>query len=197
MSHRIRRYTAVLGTAALVGGSGLGIAQAQDTSTDRSKTDRPARGPSSADLTALADRLGVSTARLQAAMEATRPARPSGGRREGRRGSDMAAALASALGVQTAQVKAILDDNRPTSHPRRGTRPDRTALVPALVSGLNTSEADVRAALATVDAAHRAEHEARDARRAAALARELGLSTETVAAALEATRPARPPRRAA
>lgn len=48
------------------------------------------------------------------------------------------------------------------------------------------------AAVDAAEAAHRAEHERRDAAMAAALAGELGLSTAKVRAALEANRPQRP-----
>jgi hypothetical protein len=198
MSPRIRRYTALVGTAALVGGGGLGVAQAATDSGARSTTAKRSSlrgpgGPTQAQLTALADRLGVTAAKLKAAMTATRPAKPAG-KRAARGPGDMAAALATALGVETSAVQEILEANRPArgDRPAPGTKPGHTALVGALAKGLNIETATVAAAVAKVDAAKEAEHGARHQEMAAALAEELGLDTADVAAALEATRPAKP-----
>jgi hypothetical protein len=189
MQPRIRRLTALLGTAALVGGGGLGVARAADPGSTSGKPAQSAkrhhRGPSSAELSRLASKLGVTTARLRAAMQATRPAKPTGRR------PDRGAALAAELGVDTAAVKEILDDNRP-SRPARGTPSDHTALAAALAEGLNLDEAVVTAALGKIEAARRAEHDARHAAMAAALAKELGLTTAQVQAAFESVRPRRP-----
>jgi hypothetical protein len=198
MSPRIRRFTALVGTAALVGGGGLGVAQAATDGAQSTTTKRAAQrghgGPTAAQIKTLADKLGVTTAKLKAAMAATRPAKPAG-ERPGRGGpGDMAAALATALGVETSAVQEILEANRPAKgdRPAPGTKPDHTALIAALAKGLSLETATVEAALAKVDATKEAEHEARHQEMAAALAKELGLETADVAAALEATRPARP-----
>lgn len=53
----------------------------------------------------------MTTTRLQAAIAANRPARPSGSRADRRDG--LAAALATALGADTTKVAAILEATRP------------------------------------------------------------------------------------
>jgi hypothetical protein len=70
------------------------------------------------DVSALAEELGVSTTKLEAAMQT---ARPDGDRGAGgpRGDGDMAAALAEALGLAEARVSAALDAVRPQ-------RPDGT-----------------------------------------------------------------------
>ena len=106
-------------------------------------------------MTELAAKLGVSEAQLKAAFDASRP---SGGPKKGDAKGGMAAELASALGVSTDNVQAILDKNRPakpTAPPAAGTkpaRPDSSALVSALSSGLGIDAATVKAALAKADA---------------------------------------------
>jgi protein-disulfide isomerase-like protein with CxxC motif len=115
----------------------------------------------------------------------------------------MASELASALGVSTAQVQTILDANRPArparpaagtqaTRPARGAKPANTKLLAALADGLNLDTATVKAAFDKIEAAHRAEHTAREAAMYAALAAELNLSTDAVQAAFEANRPAKP-----
>jgi hypothetical protein len=139
-----------------------------------------ARGPGGHDgpgfggpgLGALATELGVSRARLRAALDAVRPDGPPD------KGSP-AAELAKALGVEESALQKILD-----AAPRdRGGHPD---LVAALADGLGIDEAKVEAALDKL-------HDGRHAEFAAALAKELGLSADRVEKALEATRP-EPPR---
>jgi hypothetical protein len=123
-------------------------------------------------LGALATELGVSRARLRAALDAVRPDGPPD------KGSP-AAELAKALAVEESAVQKILD-----AAPRdRGGHPD---LVAALADGLGIDEAKVEAALDKL-------HDGRHAEFAAALAKELGLSADRVEKALEATRP-EPPR---
>ena len=86
---------------------------------------KPPGGPRGGmDLSALAGQLGVSTAKLQAALEAARPA---GDPRSHAPGEDpMAAALAEQLGLSTAKVRAALDAVRP-AHGPGGARPDGAA----------------------------------------------------------------------
>lgn len=196
-----RNLTAVMATTALTAGAGLGVAQAQNGG---GSPDRPAprgehrHGPGAAHLSALAQRLGVSTARLREALQAIRPAR--GERGPGPRGGkgDLAAKLATALGVEPAAVEEILAANRPQppargERPRHGERPrgggrpprpDLSRLVTALAEGLDVEEAKVKAALDALETRHRAEHDARHAEIAAALAKELGLDADDVEAAL-------------
>jgi len=203
MSPRIRKATAVLSVAALLGGGGIGAAQAA-SGEDGARPARSGHGPgpgagqmSSASLAKIASTLGVGAAQLRTAMQATRPAKPAG---DGARGADgRASELASALGVSTAQVQAILDANRPAkpaagtqgTRPPRGARPSQTKLIAALASGLSLDTATVEVAFDKVDAAHRAEHTAREAAMYAALADRLGVSAAAVKAAFEANRPAK------
>ena len=185
---QISKLTATLVTTALLAFGAGGVAAAQPNS--QSGSQGPRQGPTGAQTSTLAKKLGVTAAELRAAMAATRPDRTS--RRD--RG-DLAADIASALGEEKAAVQEILDANRPpepAQRPRPGTAPDHTALIEALASGLNLDEAMVTAAFEKLDAAREAEHEARHAAMAAALAAELGLDADKVAKALEATRPARP-----
>ena len=66
-----------------------------------------------------------------------------------------------------------------------------SALVSALSDGLGIEKATVQAAIDKLDAAHKADHSARDAAMAAALAKQLNLSAATVQDALASLRPAR------
>lgn len=118
------------------------------------------------DTAALATTLGVTETKLEAALEATRPARDD---RDGKR-TEHAAAIAKALGESTAAVQAVMDANRPD----RGTGHE------ALITALAKKGAG--------DAAHDARHDAM----AAALAKDLGIDAAKVEAALEANRPQRP-----
>jgi hypothetical protein len=150
-----------------------------------------------AQLQSIASKLGVTTTQLQAAIAANRPARPTGARTDRRDG--MATELATALGADATKVASILEANRParpsappSSSTQRPAKPDDSALVTALASGLNLEQSAVQVALAKVQAAHQAEHEARDAARYAALAKTLGVDAAKVKAAFEAVRPAPP-----
>jgi hypothetical protein len=190
---RTSKFAAVVATTALVAVVGAGAAAQAKSAAGTSSTSTSAhRGPGAADVSALAAKLGVTVTRLRAAFDAARPARPAAGAKPGSGPGkdDLAATVATALNVETSKVQAILDANRPTTRPAAGTNPDRTALVSALAAGLNVGAADVTAALAKADAAHKAQHDAHDKVMAAAIARELGLDTATVQAAL-ATRPAK------
>lgn len=197
MSARTRKIAALMSATALLGGTGIGIADAAKSSTASTSTrsaghgDRH-RGPiPAAALQKIAAALGVSTADLKAALDANRPARPADGGPQ-----QFAADLAGALGVETSSVQAILDANRP-ARPAAGSapaRPDRSALIAALADGLKLDTATVTAALDKLDAAHRADHQAREAAMYAALAKTLGKTTGEVQAAFEANRPAGPAR---
>jgi hypothetical protein len=193
---RIRKATAVVSAAVLLGGGGLSAAQAAAGDGGA----RPARAGqmNSATLAKIASTLSVSTAQLKAAMDANRPANPA----DGARGAGMASELAAALGVDATKVSEILVANRPArsargtggARPARGAKASQTKLIAALASGLNLDTATVKAAYTKIEAAHRAEHSAREAVMYAAIAQDLGLSTAAVKAAFEANRPAKPAR---
>src|SRR5213596_1045318 len=106
MRPRMRRRIAALGAAGvLVFTAGCGGAATAGTTANGSEAPAGASAPGAPDLSALATKLGVSTAKLRAAMDAARPqqgATPSSP-------DDMAAALAKKLGLSTAKVKAALE----------------------------------------------------------------------------------------
>ncbi len=209
---RIRKVTAAVSAVAVLGAGGLTAAQAATSSATKDSTSSSARpgakrggGPmSTAQLAAIAKTLGVTSAQLKAALDATKPAKPAGAKPD--RGDGMATELATALGVDVAKVKTILDANRPAkpaagtrpakpaagTRPAKGARPDQSKLIAALATGLGIDEATVKAAFDKIDAAHQADHAARDDAKFAAIAKELGLSTAAVKAAFEANRPAKP-----
>jgi DNA-binding MarR family transcriptional regulator len=200
MSLSIRKIAATGAVAVLLGGAGLGAAQASTQSTASASSGtaatgadgKPRGGPSTAQLEAIAAKLGVTTAQLKAAMDANRPERPSGAKRD--RGAGMAADLAKALGVDASKISAILEANRP-ARPAEGTRPakpDQSRLVTALASGLGIDEATVKSALTKLAAAHKADHGARHTAMATAIAASLDLEASDVKAAFEAARPAPP-----
>lgn len=158
---------------------------------------RPAGGPGDRghggpggrhlDTAALAKTLGVTEAKLQAALDATRPAKDD-------KMGDRAAAIAKALGQSQADVQAVLDANRPTPPTAGSTpqqqpaKPDESALAKALATKFGITQDKAQAAL---DAAH-GDRDQHETELAAALAKELGLDTAKVTAALEAQRPSRP-----
>lgn len=127
------------------------------------------------DTAALAKTLGVTEAKLQAALQATHEAKDAG------RG-DRSAAIAEALDATIADVQSVLDAQMGRGRGRGGHGND-SALVSALAKKTGKSEAAVTKAL---DAAHDAHENAE----AAALAKELGLDAAKVKAALDAAEPA-------
>ena len=182
MSSRTRKLAAVIGaatvasTAAFAIGTqvnGQAVAGGLMSGGGESRSgDRGHRGP---DVSALATKLGVSTERLQAALEKTRPARPENGDRRG----DKAAALAKELGVSTARVEQAMR----TAFEAGSGRPDQAAFVKSLASSLKLDEAKARTALEKARAAHEAAHAAQRKQMSAALAKELGISADKVEAA--------------
>lgn len=195
ISRRSRAVATVVAAAAIVPTAAIGSAVAQSDSgstTTTTTTTKAARGHGP-DITKLAAKLGVTEAQLKAALDATRP---TGKPPAGDPGAGFANDIAKALGVDVSKVTPILEANKPakpTSRPAKGTKPDRSGLVSALSSGLGIDKATVQAALDKLDAAHKADHTAREAAMAAALAKQLNLDTATVQAALAATRPAGAP----
>ena len=194
-SPHVRKVAVLLGIASLgstaaygVGTQvGNGVAGANQSSSSASP-----RGPSTADLQALADKLGVSVAKLKAALDATRPDRPM----TTPSSDPFAAALAKELNVSADKIKTALDASRParpaagSKPPARGTKPDQTALAAALADKLGLDQSTVKAALDKVGAARQADETARRTAHAAALAKELGLDQATVQSALSSWHPA-------
>src|SRR4051794_2811993 len=131
------------------------------------------------DTAALAKSLGVSQAKLEAALQKVRPTV------RDERHADMAAALAKALGAKTADVQTVLDAQRGFGRGPGG----GDDLVAALAKKTGKSQAAVRKALRS---ARPDRSEKRD-ELAAKLAKALGLSESKVQAALEKQRPDRGP----
>jgi hypothetical protein len=132
------------------------------------------------DVAALAKTLGVTEAKLQAALTKVQPSKDD-------RGSERAAAIAKALGAETADVQAVIEAQRDAGG--RGPRGDDSALVTAMAKATGKTESAVRTALR----AARPDRTDRAKELAAALAKELGLDATKVQAALESARGARRP----
>jgi hypothetical protein len=209
---KLRKITAAASAIAVLGAGGLTATQAATAASDSGTTSSAAGHPgprggggpmmNTAQLDAIAKTLGVTTAQLKAALDATKPAK--GDKPDG---DGMATELAAALGVDVAKIKTILDANRPAK-PAAGTKPaagskppakpagarppkpDNSKLVTALATGLGIDEATVKAAFDKIDAAHQADHATQDAAKYAAIASKLGVSADAVKAAFEANRPA-------
>jgi hypothetical protein len=113
-----RRVAVFASVAALTGGAvaGCGSQAATTNGTATQQTGQPPQGSGRIDFTALAKTLGVSTAKLQAAMAKTRPqqGQPPGS------GSDRAANLAKELGLSESKVQAALDKVMPRGGPAAG-----------------------------------------------------------------------------
>ena len=186
MSSRTRKLAAVIGAATVASTAAFAIGtqvngqavagSIMSAAGEGRSMDRGRHGP---DVSALATKLGVSTERLQAALEKTRPARSQD---DDRRGADKAAALAKELGVSTARAEAAMR----TAFEAGSGRPDQAAFAKSLAGSLNIDEAKVRAALEKARAAHEAEHAAERKQMAAALAKELNIPAAKVETALAA-----------
>ena len=116
MNPRYRKIAVFVGAAALAGGAAVGVAAGGDSATTTGSSPAMTRpgGPGGGfDLSALAEKLGVSKSRLQEALQA---ARPSAGRRPDP--SSMAATLADELGLSTDEVQAALEETMPSGELR-------------------------------------------------------------------------------
>jgi UDP-N-acetylmuramyl pentapeptide synthase len=130
MNPRFRKVAVFGSAAALATGVGVGVAvasQGNDTASSQAAGSQRAGMPGGygarggMDVSALAEKLGVSTDKLQAAMQAVRP---SAGAAPQPGGLDtMAAALAKQLGLSTDKVTAALEALRPQGAPP-GTPPN-------------------------------------------------------------------------
>jgi hypothetical protein len=183
MTIKTRKIAALVSAAALLG-SGVGIAGAAG-GAGKGGHPKPPVGK-------IATALGVTNAELRAALEESRPT----GERPGP--EQFAADIASKLGVEESAVQEILEANkpeRPQGKPKRGARPpkpDHSKLIAALADGLGIDQAAVQSAFDELDAAHEAEHTAREQAMYASVAEALGKTTSEVQAAFEANRPAKP-----
>jgi hypothetical protein len=107
----MRRRIATLGAASvLVFAAGCGGTATTGTTSNGSTATAGVAAPGGApNLSTLATKLGVSTSKLQAAMDAVRPQQGSTPSSP----DDMASVLAKKLGLSTAKVRAALDATRP------------------------------------------------------------------------------------
>jgi hypothetical protein len=130
MNGRFRKVAVFVGAAALAGGVGVGVAAqgGGDAASSPAAMSRQAGGPGgprAVDVGALAQELGVTEARLEAALRAARPSRgpADGGSPPGSGDDPLAAALAEQLGLSTDKVSAALEAVRPAGGPG-GAPPD-------------------------------------------------------------------------
>ena len=118
MTPRFRRVAVFVGTAAIAAGAGIGVASKGDatpssTPNDTIEQQGPGGAPGGADLSSLADALGVSEARLEEAMRNARPTdRSAGGGPD-----EMFQALADELGVPVAKVGEAFESTMPQGGP--------------------------------------------------------------------------------
>jgi biotin operon repressor len=137
---QINKQTIAVGlaAAALAAGTGIAVSQANSDNALPSNGAAGQGGPGGMrggpggdrDLSGLAKSLGVSEAKLEAAMQNLRPNRQPGASGQ----QDMAAALAKALGLSESKVKAALEANRPDGAqggPPAGGAPPSGATAPA------------------------------------------------------------------
>ena len=144
--------------------------------SNSSSSDERRGGPGMRDLSGLATTLGVSEAKLKAALEDLRGDRPA------KRKGDLAAALAKDLDVSEAKVQDVLDSARP-KRPRVVRRAGHRRFAAALAKELGIDASKVRSALAD-SRRDRGGPPALDG-----LAEKLGVSEAKLRSALEATRP--------
>lgn len=123
MRPRVRRLAVIVGASAVLGATGCGAANSSSqqsssaSGTQQSAAQAPTGGP---DLSALATKLGVSEAKLRAAMAATRPSGTPGQAPSG----DPATALAKKLGLSAAKVRAAMQAlGPPGGQPPSGSAP--------------------------------------------------------------------------
>ena len=114
---KLQHSIAALGAAAALVFAGCG-AEAATTNTSNPQTQNgqpPQGGPGGGmDFSALAEKLGVTTEKLQRAMAKNRPEPGTQGQPPaGNPGQDMAANLAQELGLDESKVQAALDELMP------------------------------------------------------------------------------------
>ncbi len=121
MKKRAFTKVAVFGSVAALGIAGCGGEAATSggqAASSGAAASQTRGGPPSADLSAVAERLGVSESKLEKAMEATRPAAGS------QPSADPTEALAKELGLDTDKVREAMQSGdaagRPALRRRRG-----------------------------------------------------------------------------
>jgi hypothetical protein len=123
MTKRGFRRVAVFASAAALAGAGVAGCGSDaattngTTSNQQQESGQPPQGRGM-DVTALAKALGVSTAKLQAAMQKNRP--QAGQQAPGGSRPDMAANLAKELGLSESKVQSALEKLRPQGGPPAG-----------------------------------------------------------------------------
>lgn len=195
MSKPLKSAAAVLAGAVVLasGAYALGSQRGEGTASARDGTAAGAparfgdrRRAGAPELDALASKLGVSAAKLRAALDDLRPDKPG---RDPR--ARFAASLASALGLPASKVSAALAKLRPPRGERRGPPAE---LVDALASELKLDADKVRAAFARVGPQGRRGPGAGRNAFLPALASELGVDRGKLEAALSKLRPGGPGR---
>ena len=186
MNSAPRKMTAVLAGSVVLASAAYGVGTQVDdgsataaSKSNSSSSDNRRGGPGARDLSGLAETLGVSEAKLKAALEDLRGDRPA------RRKDDLAAALAKELDVSEAKVQDVLESTRP-ARPRVDRRVVHRRFAAALAKELGIEVSKVRSVLedAKQDRGDRRGPPALDG-----LADELGVSEARLRSALDATRP--------
>jgi len=183
----------VLASGAYALGSQSGDATALAGGKPTSSAARPAGAPPRrpGDLSGIAGQLGVTEAKLRAALEDLRPDR---GAAKDERKSVLAKALATELGLDEAKVTAALEkfhgDRKVVRRERRGDRVQR--FDEALAAKLGVDAAKIRAAF---DSLKPGPNRRADKPALADLAKEIGVTEDKLRSALEDLRPGPHPRK--
>jgi hypothetical protein len=117
-----KRVAVFASVATLAGGAVAGCgsdAATTNGTTAQQQSGQPPQGGRGMDFTALAKELGVSTTKLQAAMQKNRP-QPAQQGQTGGAPTDMAANLAKELGLSESKVAAALKKLMPQGGPPAG-----------------------------------------------------------------------------
>ena len=169
-------------------GDGTALAGGNTTSSPRSAGPH---GPGPRDLSGIAGQLGVTEAKLRAALEDLRPDR---GAAKDERRAELAKPLAAELGLDEAKVTAALEkfhgDRKVVRRERRGDRVQR--FDEALAAKLGVDAAKVRSAF---DALKPGPNRGVDKPALADLAKQIGVTEAKLRSALADLRPGPRPRR--
>ncbi len=130
MKPKVRRLAVIVGASAALGAAGCGgAASTQSSASGAAGSSQSSAngaqsqpGPGGFDLAALATKLGVSEAKVRAAMAKTRPTGAPGQAPSGTN-ADPATALAKQLGLSATKVRAAMQALRPSGAPPQGATP--------------------------------------------------------------------------